>query len=109
MVRLDNIKIRENLGIDDVVKRACLKYKIDYNSVKKYRIVRKSIDARSKNDIYLNYIIDVEFENEEKYKKLKKVNAIEKDLKIEVKNKDIRKTCDCWGRTCWIICWISFC
>ena len=109
MVRLDNIKIRENLEIDDVVRRACLKNKIDYNSVKEFRIVRKSIDARNKNDIFFNYIVDIEVENEEKYRKLKKVVTTENSLKVKVKNKEVRKTCDCWSRACWFICWTGIC
>ena len=48
MLKLDNIKIREDISDEAVVKTACKKYNIDFNKVKKYSIFSKSIDARNK-------------------------------------------------------------
>lgn len=71
MLKLDNIKIREDISDEAVVKTACKKYNIDFNKVKKYSIFSKSIDARNKEDIFFNYSIIVECnrEYEEKNKK----------------------------------------
>lgn len=61
MLRLENIKIYEDLSDEDVVKKACQKYKIDYNKIEKYSIYKKSIDARNKSDIFYNYTIDIKY------------------------------------------------
>ena len=45
MLRLENVKIYEDLTEEDVVKKACEKYNIDFNEVKKFVIYKKSIDA----------------------------------------------------------------
>lgn len=87
MLRLENVKIREDIDIIDVVKLACKKNGINFDEVKKYSIYKKSIDARNKNDIFYNFTIDVEVENEEKYKKIKKVSDENIDIKIKVDRK----------------------
>ena len=60
MLRLRNIKIRENLDEDQVIKRACRKYNIDFDEVKNAYIYKKSIDARNKQDIFFSYTVDIE-------------------------------------------------
>lgn len=60
MYRLENIKIRDNLKEKQILEKACKQYKINMDDVKSYNIVRCSIDARNKDDIYYNYTIDVE-------------------------------------------------
>ena len=54
-VRLENIKIRQDLSNDEVAKIAYAKFNIPQESVTDYKIVKKSIDARDKNDIFYNY------------------------------------------------------
>ncbi len=81
MLRLENIKIREELEISEIVKYACKKNGINFNEVIDYYIYKKSVDARNKDDIFYNFTIDVKLINEEKYKKLKKVQS---DEKIEI-------------------------
>lgn len=61
MLRLENIKIYEDLSEVDVVKKACQKYKIDFEKIEKYSIYKKSIDARNKSDIFYNYTIDIKY------------------------------------------------
>ena len=58
MLRLENIKIYEDLSETEILKKACKKYKIDFTKVKKYSIYKKSIDARNKADIHYNYTIE---------------------------------------------------
>lgn len=58
-VRLENIKIRQDLSNDEVAKIAYTKFNIPQESVTDYKIIKKSIDARDKNDIFYNYSIVV--------------------------------------------------
>ena len=50
MIRLNNIKIRENLSDIEVFKTAIAKNKIKQEEVKEWNIYKKSIDARKKED-----------------------------------------------------------
>lgn len=63
MIRLKDISVRENLSDEEVVRLALKKFKIPEESLKQWRIFRKSIDARNKNDVHFVYSIDVEFVN----------------------------------------------
>ena len=74
MLRLENIKIHEDLSEEEVVKEACRKYKLDYREVEKYTIFKKSIDARNKDDIFYNYTIDVKYTGKKEYGNIKVVN-----------------------------------
>jgi len=60
MYRLKDIKIRENLSDEEVFQRVIETYKIQKSDIKRWRIFRKSIDARNKNDVHFVYTIDVE-------------------------------------------------
>lgn len=85
MLRLENIKIYEDLTEDKVLKEACKKYKIDFKDVIKYSIYKKSIDARDKEKIFYNYTIDVEYVGKKNIKNIKKVN--EENFNIEINKK----------------------
>lgn len=82
--RLENIKIRENLNEQQILKFACNKYKIKNNEIDDYKIFKKSIDARNKNDVHYNYTIDVK--SKSKIKGVKYVEIKKTDLnKINMK------------------------
>ena len=85
MLRIENIKIREELNIDEVFKEACSKMHIYLEDVIDFHIYKKSIDARNKNDIFYNYSFNVNVKDEGKYPKVKKVSKDVFDLKIEKK------------------------
>lgn len=87
MLRLENIKIREDLKIEDIVKIAFEKNKIDCKDVIKYTIFKRSVDARKKEDIFYNYTIDVRVRNESKYKKIKHIEEKIDKIKIEKNRK----------------------
>lgn len=87
MLRLENIKIYEDLTEDEVVFEACKKYKLDFKDVKKYCIYKKSIDARNKDKIFYNYTIDIEYAGNKNTKNIKKVNEENFKLNIDVKRK----------------------
>ena len=55
--RLENIKIREDLNDNKTIEIACEKFNIPINNVIQANIVKKSIDARDKTDIFYNYSI----------------------------------------------------
>lgn len=73
MIRIRDIKIREDLEKNELLKYTCNKNKIKLEDVKDFRIIKKSIDARNKEDVFYVYTIDVLLENEEKYKKFEHV------------------------------------
>lgn len=83
-VRLENIKIRQDLSNDEVVKIAYTEFNIPQESVTDYKIVKKSIDARDKNDIFYNYSIVVFLKENFKVSKLlknKNASLIEQEQK----------------------------
>ena len=87
MIRLKNIKIRENLNEEQVLKKAIFKNKIKPEEVEKWYIYKKSIDARKKDDIFYNYTIDIELKDKRKERKFEKIEQVE-SLKINVNIKN---------------------
>ena len=85
MIRLNNIKIKQNLPNKEVFKFAIKKFHINSADIIEWHISRKSIDARKKDDISYNYSIDLEVKDEHKYNKLPKVVRFEMP-KINIKN-----------------------
>lgn len=87
-VRLENIKIRKDLVNSEVARIAYAKFNISQESVIDYKIVKKSIDARDKNDIFYNYSIVITLNNDFNISRLQKnKNAIiiEKEINPESK------------------------
>ena len=83
-VRLENIKIRQDLSKDEVAKIAYTKFNIPQESVTDYKIIKKSIDARDKNDIFYNYSLIAFLKDDFKVSKLlknKNASFIEQELK----------------------------
>ena len=73
MIRLKDIKIREDLTNEQVFQKAISKNKIKPEEVSKWYIYKKSIDARKKEDIYYNYTLDLELKDKKKENKFEKV------------------------------------
>lgn len=82
MIRLKDIKIKEDISNEDILKLACKKYKIKIENIINWHIYKKSIDARKKDNIFYNYTIDVECKNE---KNIKNVEYVEKEKIEEIK------------------------
>lgn len=76
MIRFNNIKVREDLNDEELIAFLCRKEKLFLENVKEWYIVKKSIDARNKNDIFYNYTIDMEYDGEYD---LKNVVHVEKE------------------------------
>lgn len=77
MLRINNLKIRNDLSETEVINYAIEKNHINKNDILNIFISKKSIDARKKDDVHYNYSIDLEVKNENKYKKLDKVKKLE--------------------------------
>lgn len=77
MVKITNIKIKEDLSEDQLFEIVCKKYKINSNDVYEKRIVKKSIDARKKDDIFYNYSVEISCKNENTIKGAQKVENLE--------------------------------
>lgn len=78
-IRINNI----NLSIDDefsiLEKKVCKKLNISKDKIVKLNIIKKSVDARKKNDIKFNYSVDIICNGEKKI--LSKIH--DKDIKLE--------------------------
>ena len=84
MIRIDNYKVFKDLNKEDLFSEVLRRNKIDSNDVIDIKIVKKSIDARDKRNVYYNYAFDVKVNNEDKYNKLKIIEEVE-PIKIDVK------------------------
>ena len=60
MIRFKQIKVREDISEEEVFNLICDKYGIDKSIIISWRIFKKSIDARDKNDIHYSYSVDIE-------------------------------------------------
>lgn len=70
MKRINNIKIYKDLDLETLIKYVCKKYHIIYEDILDCHIIKKSIDARDKNNIHYLYNIALNLKNEKKYSKL---------------------------------------
>ena len=64
-IKIENMKIKQDLTKQGVLDFACEKMRIKHDLVEDFQILKKSIDARNKNDIFYNYsvLIDVKENN----------------------------------------------
>ena len=86
MIRLQDIKIREDLSEQEVLKKAIAKNHIKLEEIEKWYIYKKSIDARKKEDIHYNYTIDIQLKDRKKEAKFTKIEEY-KFPKIDIKRK----------------------
>ena len=83
MIRINNVKIYEDLSDDELLNFVLKKNKLNKNDVKSWYIFKKSIDARDKNNVHYVYTLDLEL-NGDKEKYFDKVSKYEAP-KFEVK------------------------
>lgn len=84
MIKLTQVKLPMNHTEEDLIKAMEKMLRIRNNECKEYKILKKSIDARKKQDIKYIYTIDVtlnmtEKEEERLIKKLKNPNVVKSD------------------------------
>lgn len=90
MIKITNIKIKADLSDDELFEKIYKKYKINKNDVTERRIIKKSIDARNKADIFYNYSVELECKNENKIKNVQMVKK-EEPFKIIVNRKSSKR------------------
>ena len=90
MIKITNIKIKADLSDDELFEKIYKKYKINKNDVTERRIIKKSIDARNKADIFYNYSLELECKNENKIKNVQIVKK-EEPFKIIVNRKSSKR------------------
>ncbi len=90
MIKITNIKIKADLSDDELFEKIYKKYKINKNDVTERRIIKKSIDARNKADIFYNYSAELECKNENKIKNVQIVKK-EEPFKIIVNRKSSKR------------------
>ena len=89
MIRVKEVRVslKEEINLKREIAK---KLKIKETEIIEYKIYRKSVDARRKDNICLNYILDVVLKNEEKFSEFK---IAEKKIELEItKNEKIKKT-----------------
>ncbi len=87
MIRINNITL--NFENEKGLKKAIAK-RLSTKNEFEFKIVKKAIDARKRNDIKFVYSVDVSIENENKYLKVKDVLKI-KEFKYEVPEKKFKQ------------------
>ena len=73
MIRIKDIKIRENLSDEEVLKIAISKQKIKQDEIEEWYIYKKSIDARKKEDVHYNYSFNIKLKDKKRERKFEKI------------------------------------
>lgn len=93
MIRINNIKIYDDISDEEVFNIVIKKYKILKENIIKWYISKKSIDARKKDDVHYSYSIDMDVKNEKHLLKYKNISNVKIPAinNIEIKmNKSIK-------------------
>lgn len=90
MLRVDNVKIFEDLSKEELKKKVLNKNGISCEDVLSFEIVKKSIDARDKKNVYYNYSFNIRVKDENKYKSFKRVEEVEEPRTKRVRNSEYR-------------------
>jgi Uncharacterized FAD-dependent dehydrogenases len=81
LIRVQNLKLKPNEEKEMLLEKACKKLRLDKKSVLKWKIVKQSLDARKKGNIFFIYTVDVKVEHESR-------------LLRTIKDKDVAKAMD---------------
>lgn len=82
MIRVKQVKV--NILSDNILESLSKKLKVNIEDIINYNIIKKSIDARNKEEIYYSYELDVNLKNENKIKLNKDISISSKrEYKIE--------------------------
>lgn len=92
MIRVENIKIPINTNQYDLIHIVSKKLGIKIKSIKEFKIYKKSIDARDKQNIHFVYSFDIKLDSEEqRLIKQKKAIAVEPICFKQTKKVSINK------------------
>lgn len=78
-IRINNLILDIEEDLELLERKAAKKLNIDIRSIKDFKIVKESIDARRKNAIKFNYCVDISCDNEARL--VAKIN--DRDVKLE--------------------------
>jgi uncharacterized FAD-dependent dehydrogenase len=81
-IKISNLTISIDENIEDLKNKTCKKLKITPGNIEKFRILRESIDARRKDNIKFNYVVEIECDKETKVA----AQCNDRDVKIEEEN-----------------------
>ena len=110
MLRINNIKIRDNLSKEMLIKYVIKKYHIKESDILDWHIIKRSIDARKKSDIFFNYTIDIKVKDENQYPNISKVDEFNiEEFKCSKFFKKRKFSCYYWSWSCWFIFSFNFC
>ena len=92
MIRVRQIKVSiKNNNIEEIKNKTALKLKIKVSDINSLEIVKKSIDARDKENINYIYEVEIDVLNENKVLNKNKTNDVylkeDESYKLDVKNK----------------------
>ena len=90
MLRLDNIKIYEDLSEEELFNKIIKKYNINKQDIIDIQIVKKSIDARDKKNVHYTYSIDIEVQDESLYPNYKKIDKVPDPIINKLRNSNYR-------------------
>ena len=82
MIRINQLKLKPDHTKKQLQQAIAQQLKVSEHQILEYDIVKRSIDARKKPDIYFQYTIDVSLENEIQFLKKNKNPQIVKSEKI---------------------------
>lgn len=66
MIRIQQLKLRPGQNEEELIVKAAKLLRVDKKDIKALHIVKRSLDARKKPELFYSYAVDVEVEKEEK-------------------------------------------
>lgn len=66
MIRINQVKIKTGHSMEQLQKKVAELLRVPVQDIKEMHIMRQSIDARKKPEIYYSYVVDVQVKNEER-------------------------------------------
>ncbi|MBC2579605.1 NAD(P)/FAD-dependent oxidoreductase [Clostridium sp. DJ247] len=78
-IRISNVVIDIEENVEDLKRKVGKKLRLPVENIKKFKILKESVDARKKDSIKYNYTVEIECENE--LKLIQKVK--DKDVRLE--------------------------
>lgn len=79
MIRINQVKIKTEHTMEQLQKKAAELLRVPVQDIKQLHIVRQSIDARKKPEIFYSYVLDVQVKNEEKVLQVLKRKKVSSD------------------------------
>lgn len=80
MIRVSELKVPLNGTKEELEKRLAKALRLPKEEILSYRIFKRSLDARKKENIHYVYVVDAKLKNEKKYKPSSKQISIAPDL-----------------------------